>query len=178
MAAWRWRQVWCERVGETKSMRKVRRQGLCDGPDTGMCVMLLCILPTFNNAAALQIGPGRYGTSRAMCTDCSGQGEKLREKDWYVPDLILTTLRADVCSDSCKKCKGKKTVKEKTRQEIFIERGMADRQRIVLSGAGDEEVCPQSVISQCDVMQTYRFLARCSSRGRNLSIEDASSHVL
>lgn len=40
----------------------------------------------------------------------------------------------------CKKCKGKKTVKEKTRQEIFIERGMADRQRIVLSGAGDEEV--------------------------------------
>lgn len=40
----------------------------------------------------------------------------------------------------CKKCKGKKTVKEKTRQEIFVERGMADRQRIVLSGAGDEEV--------------------------------------
>lgn len=40
----------------------------------------------------------------------------------------------------CKKCKGKKTVKEKTRQEIFIERGMANRQRIVLSGAGDEEV--------------------------------------
>lgn len=42
----------------------------------------------------------------------------------------------------CKKCKGKKTVKEKTRQEIFVERGMADRQRIVLSGAGDEEVRP------------------------------------
>lgn len=41
----------------------------------------------------------------------------------------------------CKRCKGKKTVKEKTRQEIFVERGMADRQRIVLSGAGDEEVC-------------------------------------
>ena len=40
----------------------------------------------------------------------------------------------------CKKCKGSKTVKEKTRQEIFVERGMADRQRIVLSGAGDEEV--------------------------------------
>lgn len=40
----------------------------------------------------------------------------------------------------CKKCKGNKTVKEKTRQEIFIERGMADRQRIVLAGAGDEEV--------------------------------------
>ncbi len=33
-------------------------------------------------------------------------------------------------------------MKERTRQEIFIERGMADRQRIVLTGAGDEEVYP------------------------------------
>ncbi|EMD34156.1 hypothetical protein CERSUDRAFT_107898 [Gelatoporia subvermispora B] len=68
-----------------------------------------------------QIGPGRLGTSRAMCTECQGLGEKLREKD------------------RCKKCKGQKTVKEKTRQEIFIERGMPDRHRIVLAGAGDEE---------------------------------------
>jgi len=68
-----------------------------------------------------QIGPSRVGTSRAMCTDCEGVGEKLREKD------------------QCKKCKGRKTVKEKTRQEIFIERGMADHQKIVLTGAGDEE---------------------------------------
>lgn len=68
-----------------------------------------------------QIGPSRVGTSRAMCTDCEGHGEKLREKD------------------QCKKCKGRKTVKEKTRQEIFIERGMTDRQKIVLAGAGDEE---------------------------------------
>ena len=42
---------------------------------------------------------------------------------------------------SCKKCKGKKTVKEKKRQEIFIEKGMTDRQRIVLSGEGDQSVC-------------------------------------
>ncbi|KAH9936050.1 hypothetical protein B0H21DRAFT_758745 [Amylocystis lapponica] len=68
-----------------------------------------------------QVGPSRIGTSRTVCTDCNGQGEKLREKD------------------RCKKCKGQKTVKEKTRQEIFIERGMADRQKIVLAGAGDEE---------------------------------------
>ncbi|CDO74911.1 hypothetical protein BN946_scf184988.g18 [Trametes cinnabarina] len=67
------------------------------------------------------LGPSRLGTHRAMCTECNGQGEKLREKD------------------RCKKCKGNKTVKEKTRQEIYIERGMADRQRIVLAGAGDEE---------------------------------------
>lgn len=40
----------------------------------------------------------------------------------------------------CKKCKGEKTVKEKTRQEIFIEKGMPDGYRIVLAGAGDQEV--------------------------------------
>lgn len=68
-----------------------------------------------------QISPNRYATSRVTCSDCHGHGEKLREKD------------------RCKKCKGNKTVKEKTRQEIFVERGMTDRQRIVLAGAGDEE---------------------------------------
>ncbi|KAG7089846.1 hypothetical protein E1B28_011491 [Marasmius oreades] len=68
-----------------------------------------------------QIGPSRLGTSRSRCSDCNGEGEKLREKD------------------RCKKCKGEKTVKEKNRQEIFVEKGMSDRQRIVLAGAGDEE---------------------------------------
>lgn len=40
----------------------------------------------------------------------------------------------------CKKCKGEKTVQEKTRQEIFIEKGMPDGHRIVLAGAGDQQV--------------------------------------
>jgi DnaJ family protein A protein 2 len=40
----------------------------------------------------------------------------------------------------CKKCKGEKVVQEKTRQEIHVERGMTDGQRIVLAGAGDQEV--------------------------------------
>ncbi|KAI5836147.1 DnaJ-domain-containing protein [Schizophyllum commune Tattone D] len=76
------------------------------------------------------ISPNHYGTSRAPCSDCKGSGEKLREKD------------------RCKKCKGEKTVKEKSRQEIHIEKGMTDRQRIVLAGAGDQEpgVPPGDVI--------------------------------
>ena len=41
----------------------------------------------------------------------------------------------------CKKCKGEKVVQEKTRQEIHVERGMTDGQRIVLAGAGDQQVC-------------------------------------
>ncbi|EGO24656.1 hypothetical protein SERLADRAFT_449414 [Serpula lacrymans var. lacrymans S7.9] len=68
-----------------------------------------------------QISSSRFGVTRAKCSDCDGAGEKLREKD------------------RCKKCKGEKTVKEKTRQEIFVEKGMNDRQRIVLAGAGDQE---------------------------------------
>ncbi|KAH9481641.1 DnaJ protein-like protein ANJ1 [Psilocybe cubensis] len=62
-----------------------------------------------------------YGLSRARCTDCGGSGQRLKEKE------------------RCKKCKGEKTIHEKTRQEIFIEKGMTDRQRIVLAGAGDQE---------------------------------------
>jgi len=60
-------------------------------------------------------------TSRVACSNCDGTGQKLREKD------------------RCKKCKGEKTVKEKNRQEVVIEKGMADKQRIILAGAGDEE---------------------------------------
>ena len=42
--------------------------------------------------------------------------------------------------ESCKKCKGEKVVQEKSRQEVHVERGMTDGQRIVLAGAGDQEV--------------------------------------
>ncbi|KAF8896222.1 hypothetical protein BD779DRAFT_1494583 [Infundibulicybe gibba] len=68
-----------------------------------------------------QISHSQIGTSRRTCHDCDGTGEKLREKD------------------RCKKCKGEKVVHDKTRQEIFIEKGMSDQQRIVLAGAGDQE---------------------------------------
>ncbi|KAJ3567883.1 hypothetical protein NP233_g6069 [Leucocoprinus birnbaumii] len=68
-----------------------------------------------------QIAANQLATSRAQCRECKGEGELLKEKD------------------RCKKCKGSKTVKEKVRQEIFVEKGMTDRQRIVLAGAGDEE---------------------------------------
>ncbi|KAH6909036.1 hypothetical protein BKA70DRAFT_1277267, partial [Coprinopsis sp. MPI-PUGE-AT-0042] len=59
--------------------------------------------------------------ARTQCRDCKGAGERLKEKD------------------RCKKCKGDKVVKEKARQELHIEKGMHDKQRIVLTGAGDQE---------------------------------------
>ncbi|KAF9466534.1 DnaJ-domain-containing protein [Collybia nuda] len=72
------------------------------------------------NFVQSQLSPSRIGTSRLACHACAGAGELLKEKD------------------RCKKCKGAKVVTEKTRQEIFIEPGMSDGQRIVLTGAGDE----------------------------------------
>ncbi|KAF8624538.1 hypothetical protein AX15_005845 [Amanita polypyramis BW_CC] len=68
-----------------------------------------------------QIGPSRFGTLRSHCYDCNGRGEKLKEKD------------------RCKKCKGLRIIEEKTRTELSVEKGMTDRQRIVLAGAGDQK---------------------------------------
>ncbi|KAI9570525.1 hypothetical protein HD554DRAFT_2170129 [Boletus coccyginus] len=87
------------------------------------------------------IGPSRFGTMRVKCSECNGEGSKIREKD------------------RCKKCKGEKTVKEKTRQEIFIEKGMPDGYRIVLAGAGDQQpnIPPGDVIFRLKTLQHDSF---------------------
>ncbi|KAF4614074.1 hypothetical protein D9613_007885 [Agrocybe pediades] len=69
--------------------------------------------------AQSRVSPGTFHRTKVQCTDCKGHGEKLKDKD------------------RCKKCKGEKTIKEKTRQEIFVEKGMKDRQRIPGVPAGD-----------------------------------------
>ncbi|KAI6133537.1 DnaJ C terminal domain-containing protein [Pisolithus croceorrhizus] len=88
-----------------------------------------------------QIAPSRYGTMRTKCPECDGKGSKLREKD------------------RCKRCKGERTVKEKTRQEIFIEKGMPDGYRIVLTGAGDQEpgIPPGDVVFKIKTAQHPSF---------------------
>lgn len=78
------------------------------------------------------VGNGLFAVSREACSHCDGEGETMRDKD------------------RCKKCKGTKTVKEKTRQEIHVEKGMTNGQRIVLHGAGDQEVS-----NYHDVLPTY-----------------------
>jgi DnaJ homolog subfamily A member 2 len=58
--------------------------------------------------------------TRTICTDCSGTGKFLREKD------------------RCKKCKGKATLEEKKPLEFWIEKGMEDGDPIVLKGEADQ----------------------------------------
>ncbi|KDQ15893.1 hypothetical protein BOTBODRAFT_31341 [Botryobasidium botryosum FD-172 SS1] len=68
-----------------------------------------------------QVGPSQVGVSQVTCPDCHGEGTKIRDKD------------------RCKKCKGGKITNEKKKLEVNIEKGMVDRQKIVLAGEGDQE---------------------------------------
>nr|XP_031859221.1 uncharacterized protein CI109_005417 [Kwoniella shandongensis]KAA5526293.1 hypothetical protein CI109_005417 [Kwoniella shandongensis] len=66
------------------------------------------------------LGPGLLGKMKTTCPECDGEGKRLREKE------------------KCKKCKGKKVVKEKKRIEFMIDPGTEDGERIALRGEGDE----------------------------------------
>ncbi|PPQ83466.1 hypothetical protein CVT25_007057 [Psilocybe cyanescens] len=74
-------------------------------------------------------------SSNIFCIEALEHAEMLSPS--LVQPVMVQVLR--ISKPGCKKCKGDKTIKEKTRQEIFIEKGMTDRQRIVLAGAGDQE---------------------------------------
>ncbi|KAF7327437.1 DNAj-like protein subfamily a member 2-like protein [Mycena kentingensis (nom. inval.)] len=97
--------------------------GICKGTGAkGSAKPKQCVTCAGRGWTPSKTSQGTYlATTRITCHECDGVGEKLKEKD------------------RCKKCKGTKTVKEKNRQEVVIEPGMADKQRIVLAGAGDEE---------------------------------------
>ncbi|KAG6844960.1 hypothetical protein H0H87_002074 [Tephrocybe sp. NHM501043] len=111
-------------------------------------------------------GSGAKGNAKPKaCVDCEGKGFKIVHTQVRVlafinkhgyhkwnplvditkPDRVfksyvqwLSRKRPEVERER-QKCKGEKTVTEKKRQEIFIEKGMTNGQRIVLPGAGDEQ---------------------------------------
>ena len=71
---------------------------------------------------SLQLEHNTYGRTKQSCPECGGEGQIPSEKD------------------RCKKCKGKRTVTEKKRQEVVVEPGMADGAKLVLRGEGDKKV--------------------------------------
>jgi DnaJ family protein A protein 2 len=83
-----------------------------------------------------QLAPGVVGKMRVTCTDCDGAGEHIREKD------------------RCKRCKGKKVMKEKKRVEFQIHPGTEHGERIALKGEGDEEVGRGGAIARCKAKLT------------------------
>ena len=74
---------------------------------------------------------------KAMETSCE---RRIGTQGYLAYSFCTCSLCSVDVSVRCKKCKGDKVVKEKTRQEIFVERGMSDGQRIIMAGAGDQEV--------------------------------------
>ena len=75
----------------------------------------------------------------------------------------------------CKKCKGEKTVDEKTRIELAIEKGMTDRQRIVLAGAGDQKVS-SAIAPTVSALWLSTFVARCLAWWRGVCFESPPTH--
>ncbi|KAL6079652.1 DnaJ (Hsp40), subfamily A, member 4 [Balamuthia mandrillaris] len=77
-----------------------------------------------------QIGPGMVQQLQSKCPDCRGEGEIIQDKD------------------RCKRCEGAKVVEEKKTLEVFIDKGMQHKQKLVFSGEGDQEpdVAPGDVI--------------------------------
>lgn len=89
----------------------------------------------------------KAGAMAKQCTACDGQGIRVEEQR-LGPGFV--TRRQVVCSvckgvgetialrDSCKKCKGTKTVRQKKPVTVLVERGARTGDRIVLRGEGEE----------------------------------------
>lgn len=54
--------------------------------------------------------------------------------------LFIAVKHFHLTLERCKKCKGKKVVAEKKRHDIDVERGMSDKQKIIMAGEGDQIV--------------------------------------
>lgn len=70
--------------------------------------------------AIRQVGPAMLRRETVSCDHCQGSGQVFREKD------------------RCKKCKAKRTTQEKKILEVYIPRGAAQGDRIVLEGEADQ----------------------------------------
>uniref|UniRef100_A0A3P9JG71 DnaJ homolog subfamily A member 2 n=1 Tax=Oryzias latipes TaxID=8090 RepID=A0A3P9JG71_ORYLA len=67
-----------------------------------------------------QLAPGMVQQMQSVCTDCNGEGEVISEKD------------------RCKKCEGKKVVKEVKILEVHVDKGMKHGQKITFGGEADQ----------------------------------------
>lgn len=101
-----------------------------------------------------QLAPGMVQQMQSVCTDCNGegkgaQGSKPRSSICSVccglacshpsPCLIYPTLGEVISEkDRCKKCEGKKVVKEVKILEVHVDKGMKHGQKITFGGEADQ----------------------------------------
>lgn len=94
-----------------------------------------------------QIGP-MIQQMQQTCSDCNGEGEMIKEKD------------------KCKGCNAKKVVSERKILEVFIDKGMANGQKITFTGEGGSlfnlgdqapGITPGDIIIQIEQKEHSRF---------------------
>jgi len=98
-----------------------------------------------------QLGPAMVQQLQSVCKNCRGQGEVIRDQD------------------KCKTCYGKKVYQEKKVLEVYIDKGMTHKQKIVFQGEGDQEpgAIPGDVIILVEE-ERHNFFVR---RGEDLIME-------
>ena len=91
-----------------------------------------------------QLGPGMVQQIQSMCGECGGQGERINPRD------------------RCKKCEGRKVVRERKILEVHIDKGMRDGQKITFAGEGDQDpgLEPGDIVIVLDEKEheTFKFV--------------------
>lgn len=95
----------CTGTGSKKA-GATQKCGTCDGRGIRLIVK--------------QLGPGMIQQMQAVCQDCQGKGETIKDED------------------KCDTCKGKKVTKDKKILEVHIEKGMREGQKITFTGESDQ----------------------------------------
>jgi len=93
-------------------------------------------------------GKGSNTNSVKQCKYCSGSGVQvtLRQVSGFYTQRLQTICpkcrgKGEVIhtKDRCKECRGKKVVQEKKILDVYIDKGMANKQKIFFRGEGDQE---------------------------------------
>jgi len=102
-----------------------------------------------------QIGPGMVQQIQQPCRECDQTGEKIRDKD------------------RCRKCSGKKVIKDRKIIECHITPGMKDGEKITFEGEGDQapEIQPGDIIVVLDEQEHSVFKRKGSNLHMKMDIE-------
>lgn len=103
-----------------------------------------------NKDVICNVCDGAGGPQEAIesCTVCNGQGIRIQVRQ-VGPMIQQTQSMCSVCrgqgksipeNKKCKKCSGNTTVKERKILEIYVEKGVPNRHKIVISGEADQKV--------------------------------------
>lgn len=97
-----------------------------------------------------QLAPGMVQQMQSVCTDCNGEGKNCCQFftghvlcspghlfspccPWFKPPGEVISEK-----DRCKKCEGKKVVKEVKILEVHVDKGMKHGQKITFGGEADQ----------------------------------------